>query len=146
VPRATGRPSLRVLELISLGALILVWAVVALTWHELPAQIPRHFGLNGEPDGWGSRPTFLVLPAVALLTYLTRAPRRAPSVTREFLAVLRAVVLLGIAWATVGGVRIAGGRADGLGGWLVPCLFLAIVTTGVWFGLRSKKSRSGSAA
>lgn len=145
MPRERSRQSSRILELIALGALILVWVVVASVWHELPAQIPRHFGLNGEPDGWGSRPTILVLPAVALLSYLTRAPRSSPGIIREFLAVLRVVVLVGIGWATIGVVRVAGGRVDGLGGWFVPCLFLSVVATGAWFGFRTKRSRSGRA-
>jgi len=146
MPRTTRFLSLRVLELIALGVLVLVWAVVALSWHELPAQIPRHFSMSGDPDGWGPRSTFLVLPAVALLTYLTRAPKRAPATAREFTTILRLVVLAGIAWSTIRVVRIAAGRSDGLGTWFVPGMVLLIVASGVWFGLQSRKSRTGGAA
>jgi len=146
LPRINSHLVLRAFETVGLGALVLVWIVVALVWRVLPTQVPVHFGLDGRPDAWGAQKFILVLPALALLTFLTRAPKSVPIVAQVFSAVLRAIILVGFAWSTIGGVRIARGKADGLGEWFAPCLFLSIVATGVWFGLRSKKSRSGSAA
>ncbi len=40
-----------------------VWGYV-----RLPDTIPTHFGLDGKPDGYGSRVTFLVMPAIAVIT------------------------------------------------------------------------------
>lgn len=36
----------------------------------LPPTIPIHFDMNGNPDSYGSKFTLLILPIVALLTYL----------------------------------------------------------------------------
>ncbi len=70
----SGKESMRKsLEAISLGGLaFLFW----ITWRALygpqplPGKIPTHFDLAGEPNGWGSPSTLLLLPAVALAFYL----------------------------------------------------------------------------
>jgi uncharacterized membrane protein len=63
----------RILEFVGAGALIsLFW----ITWsavygsERLPARIPIHFDLSGQPNGWGSPSALLVLPVVAMLLYL----------------------------------------------------------------------------
>ena len=38
--------------------------------NRLPDRIPTHFDLAGNPDGWGSPRTLLVLPVIALVLYL----------------------------------------------------------------------------
>jgi uncharacterized membrane protein len=61
------------LEAICLGALgVMVW-ITYRAFHgssPLPDRIPTHFDLAGNPDGWGSPRTLLLLPAVALGFYL----------------------------------------------------------------------------
>ena len=37
---------------------------------QLPAQVPVHFNINGEPDRWGSPYTFMILPVINLPTFL----------------------------------------------------------------------------
>lgn len=71
----------KALELCGAVLLALFLIVVAGSWSMLPEQLPTHFGLNGEPDSWGSRLQVLVLPAIALLqfvlmTVLARMPHR----------------------------------------------------------------------
>ena len=61
------RPSLiwLVVSIISLCAII---AVVIIRYPALPAIIPIHFGLNGEPDRWASKTTSVILqPLIATL-------------------------------------------------------------------------------
>jgi amino acid transporter len=131
----------RTADVIAVVALVVVWATVAICWHKLPAEIPHHFDLNGQPDGWGSRNYILVLPGLALLSFLARPPRSTTSLAKEFSAALRAVVLLGFAWSTIAVVCIAMGKAASLGRWFAPCLLVAIVTVSLCFGFRSKGSR-----
>lgn len=39
-----------------------------LLWHKLPEQVPYHWGINGEVDGWASKPmAVFVLPAILLV-------------------------------------------------------------------------------
>jgi uncharacterized membrane protein len=62
-------------RLIALIAFIYqVWITIDATFgpHRLPERIPIHFGLNGQPNGWGS-PASLMLPlfpAIALGVFL----------------------------------------------------------------------------
>ncbi len=38
-----------------------------IVWDKLPERVPMHWGMNGEPDGWGSRAVAVfVMPAVLL--------------------------------------------------------------------------------
>ena len=44
-----------------------IWAIMAMpfiylttVWTSLPADVPTHFGLNGEANGWMSKPVFVV--------------------------------------------------------------------------------------
>lgn len=37
---------------------------LALVWSSLPDEVPLHFGINGEPDRWGSKITLIYLPGL----------------------------------------------------------------------------------
>lgn len=39
-------------------------------WSRLPAEVATHWGMNGEPDGWSSKPVLFVLPAMLVLLAL----------------------------------------------------------------------------
>ena len=74
----TSRPVLKlpfspgelVLEFAAGAGLAWLVGLALLSYDSLPASIPTHFGLGGEPDGWGPRWTILILPAVGLLLYV----------------------------------------------------------------------------
>lgn len=144
------------------GALVLAMflVVVAATWASLPASLPVHFGLSGEPDSWGSRGEILVLPVIALLQFillsvLARFPHRhnylvtitAENAERQYRLVQRLLhalslllVLLFFAlylatWA------IASQKLDRLPAvvmWLPLALIGCLL---VWYWLRSRQAR-----
>ncbi|MGA3136867.1 MAG: DUF1648 domain-containing protein [Terracidiphilus sp.] len=63
----------RTLEAVSLGALAVLFWVTYHALHgpdRLPARIPTHFDAAGNPNGWGSPSSLLLLPALALAIYL----------------------------------------------------------------------------
>jgi hypothetical protein len=63
----------KTLEAISLGALaFMAWITYRANYgpDPLPHRIPTHFGLDGQPDGWGSAAMLLLLPVLALALYL----------------------------------------------------------------------------
>ena len=63
----------RVLEAIALAAFIsLIWITFDGYYgpHRLPERIPTHFGLDGQPNGWGSPRMLVMLPLIAQLIYL----------------------------------------------------------------------------
>lgn len=69
--------ALRALALVGTGVLT---AWVLLTYPRLPAVVPTHFTLQGEPDAYGSRTSVLWLSAVmtalvALVAWLSTKPR-----------------------------------------------------------------------
>ena len=63
-------------NLIILAALIIIpYVYLASVWGELPDQVPMHYGIDGEPDRWGSKSNLLYLPGlliggIYLLMYL----------------------------------------------------------------------------
>lgn len=63
----------KALEIVGLCALALLAWITARALYgpaHLPEQIPTHFGINGNPDAWGSSRMLLVLPVVAVAIYL----------------------------------------------------------------------------
>ena len=54
------------------GSAIILLPILAglLLWDRLPEQIPTHWGVNGEPDGWSSKAAAVfALPAVLLVVH-----------------------------------------------------------------------------
>jgi uncharacterized membrane protein len=50
-----------------LSPFVYLWMI----WGSLPAEVPLHFGIDGEPDRWGSKNTLIFLPCILPLgTYL----------------------------------------------------------------------------
>ena len=50
------------LVLIILVGVALLWVIGVYAYTTLPERIPTHFNIRGEPDAYGSRSTFLILP------------------------------------------------------------------------------------
>ncbi|MBS1623194.1 MAG: DUF1648 domain-containing protein [Bacteroidetes bacterium] len=38
-------------------------------WPQLPAEIPVHYNLHGEVDGWGGRSTIFLMPGIMVVSY-----------------------------------------------------------------------------
>lgn len=53
--------------LVALGAG--AWLLVD-AWAELPAAVPVHFGVSGEPDAWGPRSTVILLYVLGVVMYV----------------------------------------------------------------------------
>lgn len=131
-----GRWALELVALLALGLGILA---VVRAWPELPATVPTHFGLSGEPDAWGPRKAIAMMPAIAAFLYLLlsgvqRIPAswynypvtltdenraRQHALARELLAWIKAAGMGLFAHLTIGILRIALGHAESLGPWVV---------------------------
>jgi uncharacterized membrane protein len=78
---ARGRLRTRFASVLSVFVLVWVLAEGLSIWDRLPDRIPTHFGLRGEPDGWGAKSIFNVLglpligAATLALTYLVASLR-----------------------------------------------------------------------
>lgn len=55
----------KLLKEIIIGVLIFFpYLLMVRLWEKLPNQLPIHFGIEGEPDGWMDKGSFVYLPAV----------------------------------------------------------------------------------
>ena len=145
--------------------LVALLAMTAWGWPQLPATIPTHFGVNGQPNAYGPKATILLLPALLLamtigFTALARFPwifnypvvitpenaeqnyRRGRTLLEVVNAVVAALFAV-IQWQTV---RLAAGAAHDLGPAFSPLaiilfviLFpLALIALIAWWVSRSR--------
>ena len=123
-----------ILEIVLIAAAL---AATALAWPHLPAVVPTHWGINGQPDGFSPRwHLFLIGPGImTLITVMTwlipwLSPRRFS--VDDFSATYRQVMLMVflliafiqefMLWSAFGH-PVTGGRVM-LGG---ACLFIALI-------------------
>jgi uncharacterized membrane protein len=56
------------------GMISLPWVMLATIWKDLPDTIPVHFGISGQPDGYGKKSEILLSPVIStvlsILIYL----------------------------------------------------------------------------
>jgi len=57
-------------EIIFWVLLIIPFVYVAYIWNALPATIPIHFGIDGEPNGWAGKWGIFIIPVMAVFIYL----------------------------------------------------------------------------
>jgi uncharacterized membrane protein len=122
-----------VIEVLALVAVVVLVAVPVLNYSSLPGEIPQHFNLRGEADGWGDKSTLILMPVMGAILYvgltvLSRFPhvynypwaitegnaRRQYSISRQMIAVLKLVIVAGFAYITWSTIRVAVGRQNGL--------------------------------
>ena len=99
-------------EWYNLILILLPFAVIPFIWDQMPAQIPSHWNLQGEVDGYSSKTAgLLMLPAINMLVYLTLLylpkidPKKRIEIDQKPIPVLRTLtilLLLGIhAWMII---------------------------------------------
>ncbi|GAC1464595.1 MAG: hypothetical protein NVSMB70_10610 [Chamaesiphon sp.] len=64
VPKSTQALALNVA---ATAGLIATLAIAVHAWFVLPDIIPIHFGISGQPNGWGSKATLWMLPILAII-------------------------------------------------------------------------------
>jgi len=65
-PKSFGGVGKALILLILVG-LVLIWVVGVYAYSTLPERVPVHFNLWGEPDAYGDRIIFLILPSALTL-------------------------------------------------------------------------------
>ncbi|MGM7636443.1 DUF1648 domain-containing protein [Bacillus sp. Hm123] len=147
-----------------LSLLLLVVNVIYLLiqWGDLPKQVPIHFGITGEADGWGSKGMIWFLPIMASLlwvglTLLERVPHlhNYSGLTegnvesqyrnsRMMLNVIKTEIIIFMVLASYQSVQVAHGNSFGLGIWELPIFLGAIFGTMGFFMYRSFKLKQTS--
>jgi uncharacterized membrane protein len=138
-------------KLLEALALLVLLANIACTMdalagpHALPARIPTHFDVMGQPNAWGSPRMLLLLPLIslalyAMITMLSRRPaafnypapvtaqnrNRLHRLAVEMLAWLKTEVLTLFALIQFLAIRTARVAENVLPAWLMP-LFLVLI-------------------
>jgi len=70
----------RIADVIGVIAILFMLIYTFMKYSGLPDTVPIHFGANGEADGFGSKSTFIIWPAISIgmfifLTILERYPQ-----------------------------------------------------------------------
>lgn len=65
------KKSHKIIYLITIILAIVSWAIAIIYWSRLPNEIPVHFGISGQPDGWANKSLFNVFLIPSLQTLLT---------------------------------------------------------------------------
>jgi len=146
-------------QAIAAVALAVQFADVLSAWSTLPARIASHFNGAGLPDGYGDRSTILLVPIIGgalylLLTVISYFPNtfnypvkvtdenrpRLAAISVVMLACLNAELCCSFAYITWATIRVAQGRAAGLGLAFLPILLAAIAITIVAGILRMRRA------
>lgn len=128
---------------VALVALIGFVIFFLLKWPGLPNPVPRHFNAAGEPDAYGSKYFMMLLPLLAigsyiLFNFLYKRPHtfnypvkiteenaeRQYRLVLEMMSALNAGIIIAffyISWRTV---AIVNEEVSGLDGWFLPAFLL----------------------
>jgi uncharacterized membrane protein len=136
------------LEVLSAAGVLALLYLTWQSWPTLPARIPTHFNAVGLPDGWGGKGSLLFLPILGLLLYgMTVLSSRMPHalnypvpvtqenaprlyrIARWLLALLKLLIMAMLLFLEVSMIRVAQGKATGLGVLPMPFFLAAIALT-----------------
>ncbi len=57
-------------DIISVGLILTAWIMIVFLWRNLPATIPSHYDMAGNIDGYSSKASILLLPAIMTLAFI----------------------------------------------------------------------------
>lgn len=134
------------IDTLAIVFLIIGWWVALGAYPRLPEKIPIHFGISGEPDGWGGRWMIFLMPVIATLivamnwfifTRLKGSPKMpaAMELPLHLLVFEMTALFTYITWRMT---EVAFERAKGLGVWFLPITLLGIMGTGAWMIVAGK--------
>jgi uncharacterized membrane protein len=151
----------RIMQVAAIGGVVTLLAYAVYIWPHLPATVPTHFGIAGQPDAWGSRASLLALPIMTVvfflaLTLLERIPERynypievtAANAARVYVLgrrlVLSVKLILVLAFGLIfrTSADVALGKTTGLPGWFLPALLGSTAGVIVVSLVRMSRSRA----
>lgn len=146
------------IEVIGIIGLILLIGLPIIYFSELPETIPRHFGFNGQPDGFSGKGIIWTLPIVGVVMYvgmfwLNKYPHifnypqqitednaeRLYKMATRMMRTLNALIACIFAYITHSTIQTALGNQNGLGTLFTPVFMVLIFGTVGYFLFKSVK-------
>lgn len=136
----------KLIEFIAILGLILLIVLPVYYYNVLPVTIPRHYGANGQPDGYSGKDIIWTLPIIGIILYvgltwlnkyphifnypqkvtLENAERLYSAATRMTLS-LKALLICTFAYISYSTIQTALGNQFGLGTWFLPGFVVLII-------------------
>lgn len=149
----------RLLEKISLLALVFLLAYSIISFAYLPDTIPIHFNTHLKVDGYGSKYFIFLLPGLAVILYagltllnkyphLFNYPVKITDTNAEgqytlatkLIRLLKAIIIFLILYFTIQIVEAARDRNFSLNFWDIPLIILLIILPTINFIIQSRKA------
>lgn len=150
------KPFDKIIEILAGVTFLLIWILTIKNYISLPDTIPIHFNASGHADGYGSKSTFFILPAIGtllfiLLTFLNKYPhifnypvniteenayQQYSNATRlvRYIKFSVEFTFLLIVWGIVQTVH---GKSSGLGVWQLPLTLAMNLIPTIYFAVKS---------
>ena len=138
----------RIIESLGVIGIILLVGLPIFHYSSLPDIIPRHYGFNGEPDGFSGKGIIWTLPAIGLLMYLGMAilnkfphifnylieitsenAERQYIIATKLVRFLNTIIACVFCYITYATIQTALGQQSGLGSYFAPIFIVLILGT-----------------
>jgi uncharacterized membrane protein len=133
---------------------ILQFTILLLYWSDIPNEVPKHFGLAGNPDDYGSKNYLLILPIVGLLFFLgvkffrviklysclnkyqdKELAKKFYLLYRFMTTLLSTEFVLFLLYLEIKAIQISLGNIDKISGFVVLAFFIFVFGTIIYFGI-----------
>lgn len=147
-------------EFLALAFMIIIIIMPLIYYDDLPQKIPVHFNSAGEPDGFGSKTTLFLFPAIGLFLYslltiisffphifnfpVKITPQNAEiqyRLANRLLRILKALMLMMFAFISFQTIKTALGSSTGLGRIFLPVFLLLTFGVIILYFVQSLNNR-----
>ena len=146
-------------KLVGILGLLLLIGLPIYFYNSLPDTILRHYGANGEPDGYSDNAIIWTLPVIGVIMYvgmfwLSRYPHvfnypqevtednaeRLYTIGTRMMRTLNAIISCVFAYITYSTIQTSLGQQSGLGTWFTP-IFMTLLFGAVGYYLFKSTSK-----
>lgn len=147
----------RIMEILGFIGLALLIVVPMYYFDQLPDQIPKHYGANGEPDGFGSKNILWALPIMGIVmfiglfwinkyphtfNYTQKVTESNAKIlyqnTTRMIRLLNVIITWAFSYITYATIQITLGNQNGLGSTFTPIFLILIFGVVVYYFYKMK--------
>lgn len=129
-----------VTSIVGKAAIVLMFVISGVFYHQLPEQIPTHFNFKGKADAFGAKQSIWGLALIGLLLYVGLfyvnkylIKKVNENAHKDYLKAIRVNTMLSLfialsfCYITFQTVFVALGKSQGLGTWFLPVFIIASI-------------------